>query len=178
GALKLKGNDAESPGWKYCANLTTCACNWLLPSDSSNTLCDACLTTRTIPALTTPRSQLRWQRVEAAKRRLLFTLLDLGLWGPASLLKPEFPLTFDLLEPATDQPIMTGHQSGVITINITEADDDAREHLRLSLHEPYRTLAGHFRHEAGHYYWDVLIRDSPHLASFREYFGNETADYA
>ena len=27
------------------------------------------------------------------------------------------------------------------------------------MHEPYRTLLGHFRHEVGHYFWDVLVRD-------------------
>ncbi len=26
------------------------------------------------------------------------------------------------------------------------------------MHEPYRTLLGHFRHEIGHYYWDRLVR--------------------
>ena len=32
------------------------------------------------------------------------------------------------------------------------------------MHEPYRTLLGHFRHEIGHYYWDHrprLRRGSP-----------------
>ena len=35
-----------------------------------------------------------------------------------------------------------------------------RERRRHDLHEPYRTLLGHFRHEVGHYYWDRLIKDS------------------
>jgi len=26
--------------------------------------------------------------------------------------------------------------------------------------EPYRTLLGHFRHEVGHHYWDLLVRDA------------------
>ena len=56
--------------------------------------------------------------------------------------------------------IMTGHANGVITVNIAEADDAERERRRLQMKEPYRTLLGHFRHEIGHYYWDVLIRDS------------------
>jgi hypothetical protein len=178
GSLKLKGSDAEAPAWKFCANLAACGCNWLVSGFSNEALCDACLTTRTIPALTTPRTQLRWQRVEAAKRRLLFTLLDLGLWGSSSSLRPDSPLTFDLLEAAPDKPVITGHQSGIITLDIAEADDDAREHRRVSLHEPYRTLSGHFRHEVGHYYWNVLIRNSPCLDSFRQFFGDETADYA
>ena len=45
----------------------------------------------------------------------------------------------------------------MITINIAEADDAEREKRRLQMHEPYRTLLGHFRHEIGHYYWDRLI---------------------
>lgn len=177
GTLKRKDGGADGPGWKFCSNLHTCGCNWLLPADSTLTLCEACLTTRTIPALATPRSQLRWQRVEAAKRRLLFTLLDLGLWGASSPIRPAIPLTFDLLEPETGQMVMTGHQTGIVTLNLAEADDDAREQTRVSLHEPYRTLAGHFRHEVGHYFWELLIRNSPHLPSFRKYFGNESADY-
>ncbi|OAI58099.1 hypothetical protein AYO49_05790 [Verrucomicrobiaceae bacterium SCGC AG-212-N21] len=169
---------AAPPQWKYCGNLNACGCNWLLPAASKDTLCDACRTTRTIPALTSPRSQLRWSRAEAAKRRLLFTLLDLSLWGPSSPLTPKHPLVFDMLEPALGKPVTTGHQSGLITVNLAEADDDAREQTRVSLHEPYRTLSGHFRHEVGHYFWDVLIPDTPDLAACRQHFGDETADYA
>ena len=57
-------------------------------------------------------------------------------------------------------PVLTGHDNGVITINIAEADDAEREKRRNLMHEPYRTILGHFRHEIGHYYWDRLIRDS------------------
>ena len=41
------------------------------------------------------------------------------------------------------------------------------------MHEPYRTLLGHFRHESGHYYWDRLIEGSARLESFRSKFGDE-----
>ena len=34
------------------------------------------------------------------------------------------------------------------------------------MHEPYRSLLGHFRHEVGHYFWDVLIRDGGKLVAF------------
>jgi len=43
--------------------------------------------------------------------------------------------------------------------------------------EPYRTLLGHFRHEVGHYYWNVLVRDDPSLEAFRHVFGDERLDY-
>jgi hypothetical protein len=74
--------------------------------------------------------------------------------------------------------VQTGHNNGDITINIAEADDVEREKRRLQLHEPYRTLLGHFRHEIGHYYWDRLIKDSDRLDGFRRLFGDDRQDYA
>ena len=62
--------------------------------------------------------------------------------------------------------MLTGHANGLITINIAEADDVERERRRQQLHEPYRTLLGHFRHEVGHYYWDRLIKDNSALDTF------------
>ena len=46
------------------------------------------------------------------------------------------------------------------------------------MNERYRTLLGHFRHEVGHYFWDVLIKDGPELDGFRALFGDEREDYA
>ena len=73
---------------------------------------------------------------------------------------------------------MTGHANGLITINVEEADDAKREHMRFQMHEPYRTLVGHFRHEVGHYYWDRLIWNTAWLEPFRQIFGDERASYA
>ena len=71
----------------------------------------------------------------------------------------------------------TGHASGIITVNLAEADDGERVKQRLALNEPYRTLLGHMRHESGHYYWDRLIGDAPSIGAFRVLFGDERADY-
>ena len=87
---------------------------------------------------------------------------------------------FDFLSDrnATDgQRILTGHDNGLITINIAEADDIYREMSRNQMNEVYRTLLGHFRHEIGHYYWDVLIGRTDKLFPFRNLFGDERADY-
>jgi hypothetical protein len=73
--------------------------------------------------------------------------------------------------------ILTGHDNGLITINIAEADDAERERRRLSMGEPYRTLLGHLRHEVGHYFWNVLVRDDPSIERFRLVFGDERQDY-
>ncbi|TIU89317.1 MAG: hypothetical protein E5W01_11970, partial [Mesorhizobium sp.] len=74
--------------------------------------------------------------------------------------------------------ILTGHDNGLITLNVAEADSAERERRRVEMGENYRTLLGHFRHELGHYYWDRLIRDDPQrLAAFRALFGDERIDY-
>jgi hypothetical protein len=71
----------------------------------------------------------------------------------------------------TTERVYTGHQDGKITINIREADDVEREKLRVDLHEAHRTLAGHFRHEIGHYYWQVLVAGRREV-EFNDRFGN------
>jgi hypothetical protein len=72
----------------------------------------------------------------------------------------------------------SGHGEGIVTINIAEGDDAMREKARTAMGEPYRTLLGHFRHEIGHYYWDMLVRDGGgRLDQFRYGFGDERCDY-
>ncbi len=74
--------------------------------------------------------------------------------------------------------MLTGHDEGKITIALKEADDAERERRRVAMREPYRTLLGHFRHEIGHYYWDVLVRDGGTLDACRAVFGDDSRDYA
>jgi hypothetical protein len=137
--------------------------------------------TRVIPDLSRPGHQEAWYKIEVAKRRLVYTLLELGLPLRSKLEDPERGLAFEFLadpdDPSAPRPL-TGHADGLITINLAEADDAERERRRLAMHEPYRTLLGHFRHEVGHYYWDVLIAGSPRQDAFRRTFGDERADYA
>ncbi|MEP6772678.1 MAG: putative zinc-binding metallopeptidase, partial [Polaromonas sp.] len=86
---------------------------------------------------------------------------------------------FDFLRSPVNGPhVMTGHNTGLITLNIDEADDAKREAVRKAMREPYRTLLGHFRHEIGHYYWDRLINGTPWLEGFHALFGDESLDYA
>ena len=72
---------------------------------------------------------------------------------------------------------MTGHDNGLVTIALAEADDAERERRRAAMGEPYRTLLGHFRHEVGHYYWDRLVRDEGRLDQCRAVFGDDSQDY-
>jgi hypothetical protein len=171
---------AAKSGYRLCHNYKIEAvCNWAVPADEDSPLCVSCRTTRVIPNLADPAHRSLWYRLEVAKRRLLFTLIELGLPMPNRIDDPERGLTFDFLADADTggAPVLTGHARGVITVNIAEADDAERERRRTAMREPYRTLLGHMRHESGHYYWDIVIGDSPEVDEFRSLFGDERADY-
>ncbi|WP_165219033.1 zinc-binding metallopeptidase family protein [Aquisphaera insulae] len=176
-----KGNEGST--YRLCQNYTNDnVCNWAIPADDPEPFCRSCRLDRVIPNLSQPGTVEAWAKLEASKRRLLYTLLYLGLPVPTKAEEPEKGLAFDFLaDPpkGSDEPkVLTGHADGVITINIAEANDAEREKRRLNMHEPYRTLVGHFRHEVGHYYWDLLIKDSAQLEEFRRLFGDDREDYA
>ena len=173
------GDDIDRD-YRRCGNFVSPAgCNWLVRVDSSDELCLACGLSRQIPNLEDNQNRNYWRVIEFAKRRLISQLLGLGLPIVSRRQDPERGLAFDLLRSPEEGPrVLTGHASGLITINVEEADDSIREKIRADLHEPYRTLLGHFRHEIGHYYWDRLIWNTPWLQPFRELFGDERADYA
>src|SRR5208282_90920 len=135
-----------------------------------------------IPDLTQPENLRRWQRVEAAKHRLVYSLLRLGLPIRSKAQAPETGLAFDFLAPPPGEDgqgkILTGHDNGEITLNVAEADDAIRAEVRQKMHEPYRTLLGHFRHEIAHYYFLRLVQNTKSYALFRKTFGDETKDYS
>jgi len=164
-------------------------CNWMIPADDRDAYCRACRLNHTIPDLSIPENRRFWLRVERAKRRLVYTLDTLQLPLVPKSADSEYGLAFEFLRDAPPEAnefsndggerrrILTGHRLGVITINIEEADPGARERIREHLNEGYRTLLGHFRHEIAHYYWDILVRDTPWAVRFRALFGDERADY-
>ena len=181
--------DRQGPQYLRCANFQSAlGCNWMVPAPAGEGpgapgllpgLCLACSTSRTIPDLSVPENALLWNKLEQAKRRLLSQLLALQLPVVTRVADPERGLAFDFLTELPGQPVLTGHHGGIITLNTEEADDAVRERIRAQMHEPYRTLLGHFRHEIGHYYWDVLVAPDAHwLEAFRELFGDERTDYA
>jgi hypothetical protein len=157
-------------------------CNWVVRASGNGAqFCRSCQLTRTIPNLNVAGHQDAWRRMEAEKRRVVYTLARLGLMPTQEGVAVGGPV-FDFLAPQPHQPVVTGHVDGVITINLLEADDVYREHERRSLREPYRTLVGHFRHEIGHYYWATFFQNraeaDPAMEEFRRLFGDERTDYA
>ena len=173
--------DATARAYRLCANnIEQQVCNWAVMDADRNRLCVSCRLTRVIPDLSVPSHRSKWCKLEQAKRRLVYTLLRLGLPFATKQEDPDAGLAFEFLDVAPalySTPAHTGHRDGVITIDVAEANDAERERRRALLHEPYRTLLGHLRHEIGHYYWDRLIRDRESLTAFRALFGDERADY-
>ncbi|PPQ33688.1 zinc-binding metallopeptidase family protein [Rhodopila globiformis] len=166
---------------RLCDNAGHDACNWLLDAGGTTTLCLACRHNRTIPDLTVPLNLARWQKLERAKHHLFYSLLRLKLPLANRIDDPVHGLAFDFLADAPDAAapkVMTGHDNGLVTIALVEADDAEREKRRTQMGEPYRSLLGHFRHEVGHYFWDVLVRDGGRLEDCRALFGDDTRDYA
>jgi hypothetical protein len=152
----------------------------MIEADSSDLYCAACRHNRTVPDTSIPTNVVAWSKIEVAKHRLFYTLMKLDLPLDDRGQNGGLRLAFDFLAspPHVDGPrVMTGHDNGLITLALEEADDAERERRRTLMHEPYRTLLGHFRHEVGHYFWDVLVRDGNQVESCRKIFGDDTADY-
>src|SRR5678816_1566589 len=164
--------------YRQCKNASDHdACNWLVPAEQQQPFCNSCRLTEVAPDLSDTNNRVAWAGIEAAKRRLLYTLYSLKLPLSSRQEWPNEGVAFHFLRSTSGDPVMTGHDEGIITLNIAEADSAFRENMREKMGEAYRTVLGHLRHEIGHYYWDRLIRNSNLLGAFRELFGDESYDY-
>ena len=166
--------------YRACANGRDYAvCNWWIPESDPESFCVACRLNAVVPDISRPENVALWHKLELAKRRLVYTLRQLGLSieGYPAKFWPRLQFRF-LADIPGEPPVLTGHNDGVITVNLAEADDAERERRRSQFHESQRTLVGHLRHESGHYYWDALVAKSGWLDRFRSLFGDERIDYA
>lgn len=173
--------------WVRCTQADTLGCNWLTPAEQADDdayqrgrcLADSLIRHEPAPDDTLAREKL--VPATQALRRLIYQLSDIGLpiepWW-----RSEGGLAFDLLSSyTTGEKVIIGHAGGVITIDLVETLDAYREQLRVTLGEPYRTMLGHFRHEVGHYYQNILVENGSgatrYLPECRTLFGDETASY-
>jgi hypothetical protein len=170
------GTEVDGERWFPCGNRPW-GCNWLVAESAEMGRCFSCsLTRRQPPASDT----VAWEKLAdagVAKRRLMVQLLELRL-PIVPFYEREGGLGFDLLSSYSEnKPVMIGHANGIITIDLVETLDARREALRVSLGEAYRTMLGHFRHEIGHYFQNVLITDDATWDECRALFGDERASY-
>ena len=178
---RLSGSAEGSRAYRRCVRFKSpTRCNWLVPLEDPSPTCISCRLNRTVADMEDSDNRRYLWAIEKAKRRLVSQLLAVGLPVKSRVDEdPERGVAFDLLRSPPGGPIvMTGHASGLITLNSEEADNAKREKIRQDLREPYRTLVGHFRHEIGHYYWDRLVAGTVWHEPYRSLFGDERADYA
>jgi hypothetical protein len=176
--------DDNGAGYQLCANRRKYqVCNGLVPlaqQPDAESLCSTCQLNRTIPVVQRPKNLLRWQRLEAAKRRMVAGLTTIGLRVGHGNDNPAGAMRFDFMEDKRSHPdvlehfVSTGHKNGLITINLMEADEVLRVQQREWSGERQRTLLGHFRHEAGHYFYPQLVLD---IDGFKGLFGDPWINY-
>ena len=149
-----------------CVRRDEWACNWTA-AGSGAPLCHSCVLVdagghQHDPLMAT---------FQSAQRRALYQLGVLGVpWMVG--------VRFIYRSTAAGHDAVIGHESGVITLDLDEADPARREHIQASLGEHYRTPLGHIRHELGHFVWAALVAtDQTRLDEFRALFGDEQADY-
>jgi hypothetical protein len=177
-AFKLKPPDGKSGRYARCRNwLEHDACNWLVNAADHQEYCRSCRLDEANSELASAENRSAWIEIERAKRRLLFSLFTLKLPVEPKAADPKDGLLFRFQRGTKERPVMTGHDEGLITLNIAEAEDSFRENMREMMGEAYRTVLGHMRHEIGHYYWNLLVRDQPALTEFRRLFGNDELSY-
>ena len=177
GRVEIQGHD-----YQLCKNSTDYnVCNWLVRK-SDAAYCLSCELNHTIPNLMEVNRRRWWKSLEQAKRRLIYSLFSLKLPVIGKHIDDQ-GLAFEFIEDKRTNPkvyeehVNTGHDNGLITINLAEADRVNREITRRHTGELYRTLLGHFRHESGHYYFSRLIVVDNVRQHFRELFGDERNDY-
>ena len=174
--------------WVRCTQHATLGCSWLAPDEhdeyEKRGRCLADSLIRREPAADDTLAREKLVPTAAALRRLVFQLDDIGLPIDPFWRHEDGPgLAFDLLSSyTTGEKVIIGHAGGVITIDLVESLDAYRESLRVQLGEPYRTMLGHFRHEVGHYYQNILVETgsgaTEYLADCRSLFGDEQVSYS
>lgn len=147
------------------------ACNWLVDRSHGG----FCLSCRLVEVNADLRNDDDTVTFREAIRRVSRQFHRLGIDPTSSHPK----LRFRLDRSTDDHPVTIGHEDGLVTLDLREADPVARERTREALAEPYRTPLGHVRHESGHWHWQSAIASDPaRLELFRSFFGDERIDYS
>lgn len=160
-----------------CGNAEMIGCNWV-PANGAD-LCRSCAMTTVKPDTSTASNRQHWSETERAKRWVLFCLAQWGWFGPHDPgPTPAFHMLSELSATGPANVVM-GHASGVITLNVSEADAATRAFRGQMLGERFRTVIGHLRHELAHFLHMRLSAEAPDFApAFRALFGDERQDYS
>ncbi|MBB5721648.1 hypothetical protein FHS72_001260 [Loktanella ponticola] len=155
----------------FCKNRELIGCNWV--ATGPDALCVSCAMTAMSPDASLPDAVENWGKTEEAKRWVLDNLRQWGWFTDTDTgARPIFHMLAEGVK-----PVVMGHHTGVVTINIDESDPVLRAERREDLGENYRTMIGHMRHEIAHMLWWRLSISTTFLTEFRALFGDEQADY-
>ncbi|MEL6207598.1 MAG: putative zinc-binding metallopeptidase [Pseudomonadota bacterium] len=171
------GAQAFILGLTPCRNRAEIDCNWASTAGEGG-LCRSCDMTEVVPETFHGDNRALWGETELSKRRALAMLARWGWFGPSD---PGPAPSFHLLSEETSagpRDVVMAHASGVITINVMEADVVERVERRETLGEKLRTMVGHVRHETAHFLFERLAAGPEFLEAFRALMGDERADYS
>lgn len=158
-----------------CANRAEIQYNWQAEDDEGH--CRSCRMTEVRPDPSVPEAVRLWAASENAKR---WVLANLSRWGWFTAADQSKRPVFHMLAEETrtgGANVIMGHDDGLVTINVNEADPAERTLRRVDLGESLRTMNAHFRHEIVHYFFFILAGRHGFIEEFHRLFGNETADY-
>ena len=153
----------------FCTNASQDACNWLLPEGCGDSFCLACQHNGTVPDLSVQSNLTGWRELEAAKHRLMYSLLRWRLPLRTCTQDPEHGLIFNFL---ADTPALLVRDGGELEACRLHFCDDSRDY-QSALEHHYRlagTLCfglsfgasmGGLRRDLGHY---VHIVDTLEMA--------------
>ncbi len=160
----------------HCVNRPAIGCNWIAEDEDGH--CRSCRMSEVVPHHDVSDNLAHWSEAEAAKRWLL---ANLGRWGWFANSDQGRRPVFHMLSDETREgfvDVIMGHADGVITIDVTEADDVEIVRRREQFDEAQRTMIGHMRHEMAHFLYLRIFDAEEELKGFRAAFGDERADYA
>lgn len=158
-----------------CANRDDIGCSWIAEPGSG--WCLSCAMTEVVPDRSIEQNVTLWAEAEAAKRWALMGLIRIGWFRTPDDPRPVFRFLSEQVGQRR-QMVMMGHATGVITLNVMEADPAVAIDRQQDFDEPIRSMVGHVRHELAHFLFDRLAAmDAGFLDGFRAAFGDERADY-
>ncbi|MCB0918436.1 MAG: putative zinc-binding metallopeptidase [Actinobacteria bacterium] len=146
---------------------TGVGCNWA--AEQPGYLCTACVVVERGASIGPEVARPYYSAIRRALRQLALA---------GALTDNPLPSVRFRIPDGETEPVIIGHSNGVITLDAKESDPSVREALRTQLHERYRTVLGHVRHELGHWHWQTFILpDLQRYMRFHELFGDESEDY-
>ena len=179
GTWRRATREQDERRYRTCANYAQFKiCNWAVPADDPNPFCQSCRLTTVIPDLEQSHNIRAWERLESAKRRLVYSLIDHRLPLRSRLDDPAHGLAFNFMGDTPGGPrVLTGHDEGVIT-------RQHRRSRRCRARAPASLDARAVSHAARPFpardralLLGCIDQGSPRLMSIRRLFGDETADY-